>query len=425
MKVLITGGAGFIGSEISAHLLNAGHQVTLATHHAGKAQRRFPATKVIFCDFKQDLTPEIWLQRLDSMDAVINCVGILEAGCKKTMNAIHYQAPKALFEACQTRKIHHLIHISAIGLEQSPKLDYAISKKKLEDHLLQEGPATLILRPSWVYGDKTYGGSSLFRALSAFPGLIPLPGNGLQQFQPIHISDLAAYISDHLSDIRFKTEIMHAVGPETLSLKTILIKSRAWLGFKPAPTLSIPLCFLKCLTPLGQIFPWFPIKKTSLAMIQNQDLAISKQPPLPQTKSFSKHLDLQPSATQDRWQARLFFMHPLLRIILAFLWLSSGMISLVSGQDALNLLAAAHIPSSLQMSMLILGAVLDVLLGLWVLSGRHTKWANLSQILIIIFYTLFLSIMLPQLWLDPFGALTKNIPILALILTLIIIEEPA
>jgi hypothetical protein len=76
------------------------------------------------------------------------------------------------------------------------------------------------------------------------------------------------------------------------------------------------------------------------------------------------------------------------------------------------------------MSAYIGGAFVDVALGIWVFSGRFSKWANLSQIGLILFYTLFLSMTLPQLWLNPFGPLTKNIPILALIVTLMIIEEP-
>ncbi len=38
-------------------------------------------------------------------------------------------------------------------------------------------------------------------------------------------------------------------------------------------------------------------------------------------------------------------------------------------------------------------------------------------------YTLGLSLLAPALWLDPFGALLKNLPVLALILTHLALAE--
>jgi len=45
------------------------------------------------------------------------------------------------------------------------------------------------------------------------------------------------------------------------------------------------------------------------------------------------------------------------------------------------------------------------------------------QIALIAFYTLGLTVLAPALWLDPFGPLLKNLPILPAILAWIVLER--
>ncbi|MGN7619617.1 NAD-dependent epimerase/dehydratase family protein [Rickettsia amblyommatis] len=72
---------------------------------------------------------------------------------------------------------------------------YAFTKKAAEEYLQKlENIDWIILQPSLVYASGCYGGTSLFRALATLPYFIPLIGDGLQQFQPMHIDDLTKVI---------------------------------------------------------------------------------------------------------------------------------------------------------------------------------------------------------------------------------------
>src|SRR3989338_5074049 len=174
-NILVLGATGFVASQIVTDLLAEGHAVTCAVRKVAYAKNLFPHANVIACDFVKDLSMTDWLPRLKDIEVVINCVGILYHPRKKIIWAIHYETPKALFDACVKSGVKRIIHISALGCNQVP-VDYAKSKKAAEAYLGQLPIRSVILRPSFVYVRGSYGGSSLFRGLAALPWIIPVPG---------------------------------------------------------------------------------------------------------------------------------------------------------------------------------------------------------------------------------------------------------
>ena len=64
------------------------------------------------------------------------------------------------------------------------------------------------------------------------------------------------------------------------------------------------------------------------------------------------------------------------------------------------------------------GAILDIGLGLWILSNKKMKQCYVIQIMVIVSYTILLTIIESSYWLHPFGPVSKNLPIIMLILIL-------
>jgi hypothetical protein len=58
-------------------------------------------------------------------------------------------------------------------------------------------------------------------------------------------------------------------------------------------------------------------------------------------------------------------------------------------------------------------ALLDIALGIAtiVLSRRRLLW--LAQIGVVVVYTVIISVRLPVFWLEPFGPVLKNVPLIA------------
>lgn len=198
---------------------------------------------------------------------------------------------------------------------------------------------------------------------------MPLPGKAEQLFQPIHLEDLSRIIVELLQTPG--KQILSAVGNETVSLKTLLNTIRQWLGFKKAFNLHIPMSLIKLGAFLGDFMKNAPINSTGITLMQKDNIAspaeieqlyktISFKP-----RGFKTALFSTTAQVQDRWHARLYFLKPLLRYSIAFVWFWTAFVTLFvyPQSNSYSLLDSAHIPTSVQPFFLYGSCVLDFLLG--------------------------------------------------------------
>lgn len=270
MKILLTGASGFIGNHLLEALTAGGNEV-IAVHHRQKLPNAMLNLKnftPLQLDFSQMLKVIDWLPHLQGVDVVINSSGII-AGAVEQFDRIHHQAPKALFSACQQSGVKRVIQVSALGVEQAIT-PYQISKLAADEYLQQSSLNWFVLRPSLVYGE---GGKSfsLFKTLANFP-VIVLPEKGLQQLQPIHISDVVAVVLRCLDADVEAGWVINLVGAEAISYKQWLIQLRTCR--LPPLFLPLPLSILMPLSGLGQkLLPLF--SSDNLKMLEQNSVADS------------------------------------------------------------------------------------------------------------------------------------------------------
>lgn len=107
------------------------------------------------------------------------------------------------------------------------------------------------------------------------------------------------------------------------------------------------------------------------------------------------------------------------RYSLAFLWLFTAATSFWWGRaSGYEVLALQSIHGDLADLCINTGSLLDAVIGVWLLSKYQLNWCYRIQIALILAYSLLLTFIAPQFWLHPFGPLTKNIPVLALLVVL-------
>lgn len=426
MNVLLTGANGFIGRYLLSALLAAGHSVTPAVRRPSELDRLLPTPRSIAVDFNRDLRPQDWLPRLTAIDAVINCAGILQGRPGQSIEAIYATAPKALFIACQQCGIKRVIQISAISAKPDVGTTYAKTKHEADEFLASTDLDWIILRPSLVYASGAYGGTALFRALAAFPLIIPVPGDGNQAFQPIHVDDLAATVTRVLALPTIHRVIIEPVGPETLTLRRILYDLRRWLGFSPAPVVEIPISIIRWCARVGDriggTVNTTALRQLTFGNVGNVEKFTTATGIRPQ--NWSNALSAHPSQPQDRWHARLYFARPLLRWALAAMWIGSGLIGLFQ-----LLTNGTHVVQSAGLSAPALtpfvwgSCLFDVAVGVALVRRWRSGPLALVQIAVVAAYTVALSVTDPSLWSDPFGPLLKNVPILATIVAWAAIEN--
>lgn len=109
-------------------------------------------------------------------------------------------------------------------------------------------------------------------------------------------------------------------------------------------------------------------------------------------------------------------MHRLSQWSLSFLWIFTGITSIFLKPDlGFAILNQAGIVGNKANFLLYGGGILDILIGIWLLSTWRMKACHAVQFIIIIMFTVLTSLIAPDYWLHPFGPITKNIPILCLI----------
>ena len=417
MRTLLLGAGGFIGRRILSELLIQGHDVTAVVRRRNGLDAAFPTTQFLMTDLARATDPADWRQQLSGIDVIVNAAGVLRG---PEMQAVHVDMPRALHQAGKDSDVRHVILISAISARDDVATDYSRSKLAGEELLRQSGLNWTILRPSLVYSDGSYGGTSLLRGMAALPWIVPLPGRGDFAFTPIHASDLARAIVEMCGDRGFMGRTLEPVGPETMNLLALLERYRAWLGFGRATFLPVPISLMRLLGKIGDIAGDGPVSTNSLVQLIAGNSgspaafadAIGWRP-----RSLDQSLQSRPADVQDRWHARLFFLAPAIKTTLLFLWLASAWLGYTQGRAATEtLVAAAGVPMTWVASLQIGSSLLDLGIAALLLFDRRCRFATLAQLTVVIGYTAVIGSLLPDLWADPFGALLKNVPILALIL---------
>lgn len=205
MKVLITGGLGFIGTQISNRLIEKGHQVTVVD----RAPRPTAYTPQAVTYVPADTTIEgAWQEKIAAQDAVVNLAGasIFTRWNDKTKTLIYDSrvlTTRNVVEAMEKNKKALLCSTSAVGYygfrgdevlaeEDSPGSDFlaqvCIDWETEANKATEKGARVVITRFGIVLG-KT--GGALGQMIPAFRRFVGGPlGSGKQWFSWIHMEDL-------------------------------------------------------------------------------------------------------------------------------------------------------------------------------------------------------------------------------------------
>jgi uncharacterized protein YbjT (DUF2867 family) len=426
MKVLLCGASGFIGRQLGRRLLGRGHNVVAVARAPSSRSLDGVASHVIGGDFSRDLSPSDWLPRLDGVDVVVNAVGILREQGAQRFDTLHVAGPRALFEACVQAGVRRVVQISALGADEGARSRYHLSKKAADDHLLALPLAATVVQPSLVYGA---GGTSasLFTLLAGLP-IVPLPGPGTQQVQPLHLDDLLQVLVRLIEEPSHLGERVPLVGPKPLAFKDFLAQLRRSMGLPPALWVAMPAPLMRGAAALGERLPGALLDRETLQMLERGNTAPAEttqallQRPARPVAAF-----IEPEqAASVRTMARLGWLLPLLRLSIALVWIVTGLLSfgLYPVQDSYALLARLGIGGALAPVMLYGAATLDLALGIATLWMRRRRLLWWLQIGLMLGYMALISWALPEFWLHPFGPILKNLPMLAAVGLLLALEEP-
>ena len=231
---LIFGGSGQIGRNLIRKLTKNNFQVTVVTRniHQKSYIIKTQANAGYIDIVESNIFEEQKLRKLfEKADVCINLIGILfESKKGNTFKNIHTVFPSLLSKLSKEYKLKHLIHLSALGINEATDSDYAKSKLEGEERILKNFPLATIIRPSIVYSVDDNFTTNFMTLLNRLP-IFPLYYEGKTKFTPIHCSDLTDVILNVISN-NVNSKIIECVGPEIISFKEIIEKLLNLIGKK-------------------------------------------------------------------------------------------------------------------------------------------------------------------------------------------------
>ena len=266
MKVFVTGGTGFVGSEVVNQLTEAGHQVVALVHHT--SPETFPEAGVVKIHFGDVMVPEDFSYGMRDCDAVIHLVGIIRAfpGQGITFDRLHVEATKKVLNAAKKNGIKKYLHMSANGARPDSDIDYQ-KTKWLADQMVQEsGCEWTIFRPTVIFGAGGEFIEMLGNLVRKAP-IIPVVGDGQYRLQPVAAEEVARTFVKALKKTDVVHETYHLGGAESYSYDRILDLIGEALGKVNLHKVHQPPALVKPIVNQLENFEKFPITSDQLAML--------------------------------------------------------------------------------------------------------------------------------------------------------------
>ena len=255
-KVLIFGASGQIGRHLIRKLTKNNYTVTAITrnsHQKGyilKTQANAGYLNIVEASiFDEDKIRSL----IKNADICINLIGILyEKNKANSFENVHSNFPYLISKISTENNLKQLIHLSALGIENSIDSKYANSKLQGEKNIKKNYQKALILRPSIVYSVDDNFTTSFMSLLGLLP-FFPLYYNGRTKFSPIHCSDLAEIIYYAINK-NINSLTLECIGPEVISFKEILERLLKLIN-KKRLLVPVPLTVAKLSAIFFQFFP--------------------------------------------------------------------------------------------------------------------------------------------------------------------------
>jgi nucleoside-diphosphate-sugar epimerase len=270
MKVFVTGGTGFIGSEVVRQLRERGDEVACLVRSPEKAAR---LTELGCGLVGGDLGDERAIRRgMEGCDAVIHAAAVYEVGIPASERAAMREAnvggTERVLGAALEAKVPKVVYVSTVGVfgnthgrivdesYEHPAKDFtsAYEETKWEAHqvakrLIADGLPCVIVQPGGVYGpgDTSSIGRLLDQFLAGKMPLVPFPDLGICL---THVEDIAGGILLAL-DKGTLGEAYVLSGPAATIREALSVV--AGITGRKAPKRALPTPLMKAMVPIGPL----------------------------------------------------------------------------------------------------------------------------------------------------------------------------
>jgi NADH dehydrogenase len=256
VEIAVVGASGFVGSHVVPHLVAAGHRVRAVSRHAASTTPSEGVTPVS-ADVEM---AEGLAAALRDVDAVVHLVAIPRETGGRSFERVNVGGVAQVVAASRKAGVRRIVHLSALGVVDDPRLRFLSSKWRGEALVRESGLEWVVLRPSLLFGP----GDGFFNLIKTTltwwsPGVVAIPGDGQTRFQPLSVDDLAIAVECSLTDDHRAGSVYELGGPAYLTYEEIVDRVMAATG-KRRLKLQLPMALIGGLTAVtDRLLPIFPV----------------------------------------------------------------------------------------------------------------------------------------------------------------------
>jgi len=273
MKVLVTGGTGFVGPKIVRAIVAAGHDVrALVRDRKRGASAAAMGAEPVEGDMADAASLRIAAQ---GVDAVVHLVAIRQ-GRPEQFQRIMVDGTRDLLAAAKEVGAGRFVQMSALGTSEESKdlVPYYGAKWQQELDVKTSGLEHVIFRPSFIFGDDG-GILKTFRKIAKLAPVTPIPGSGRQRIQPIWVDDVGAYFAHALDKPEAANRTFELGGPEAVTWDEFWSRLKRALAVR-RPTIHMPMGFMRVNALMTERLPGnIPLTRDLLKMLEHGDNVVT------------------------------------------------------------------------------------------------------------------------------------------------------
>lgn len=269
MKVLVTGGTGYVGSTIRSLLKDQGHEIRLLIRGGGEHGRDETGDyEVVTGDI---LDTNTCLKACDGVDAVVHLVGIIREYTSRgiTFHNLHSSATTFMVNAAVRSGVRRFIHMSALGSRENAASTYHRTKFEAEEYVRNSPLQWTIFRPSVIFGVESEFLATLVDLVKR--PVVPMIGGGKGRLQPVALSDVSSCMAEALGMPETIGQTYELGGPEQLTFRQ-MVEAVSSARNSRIKMIDIPLWMVRPVVRLLQGIPDFPLTADQLAMLQEDNV---------------------------------------------------------------------------------------------------------------------------------------------------------
>ena len=270
MRILVTGGTGFVGPAVVRALVDSGHTVRVLEHESGRSAD-LPSQEAV----QGDMTDAESLGRaVAEQDVVVHLVALL-SGRPEEFERVMEQGTRDLVAAAKDAGVQRFVLMSALGVTEETKdlVPYYHAKWEMEQIVKGSGLEHVIFRPSFIF---SAGGGALqqFARIAKRAPVTPIVGPGTQRIQPIWIDDLAAYFAAGVEKPEAAGRTFELGGPDAVTWNEFWARLKGALSVR-RPSLHLPFGLMRAQAAVLEKLPKPPVTRDQLKMLAAGDNVVS------------------------------------------------------------------------------------------------------------------------------------------------------